>query len=189
MCPWRLVILSIFSHVCCPSICQPWRNVCFNLLPVFSLRCAFVLSCVSSLYILVINHLSDISFANMSFIQDITFFSLFRWFPSLSKNFLVWCRTVSLFLLLLPFTEETYPKKILLSLVSKSILPMFSLRSFMVSGLTFKSLIHFEFISDMWYKKVVQFHSFAWSYFLFPTPFIQETVSSLLYILGAFAIN
>ena len=37
-------------------------------------------------------------------------------------------------------------KKILLRLISKSILLMFSSRSFMVSGLRFKSLIQFEFI-------------------------------------------
>ena len=30
--------------------------------------------------------------------------------------------------------------------MSKSVLPMFSLKSFRGSGLTFKSLIHFEFI-------------------------------------------
>ena len=30
--------------------------------------------------------------------------------------------------------------------MSKSVLPMLSSRSFIVSGLTFKSLIHFEFI-------------------------------------------
>ena len=37
-------------------------------------------------------------------------------------------------------------KKILLWFMSKSILPMFSYRSFIVSGLIFRSLIHFEFI-------------------------------------------
>ena len=30
--------------------------------------------------------------------------------------------------------------------MSESVLPMFSSRSFVVSGLTFRSLIHFEFI-------------------------------------------
>ena len=30
--------------------------------------------------------------------------------------------------------------------MSKSVLPVFSARSFIVSGLTFKSLIHFQFI-------------------------------------------
>ncbi|KAB1279762.1 hypothetical protein Cadr_000015692 [Camelus dromedarius] len=37
-------------------------------------------------------------------------------------------------------------QKILLRLMSKSLLPVFSSRSFMVSGFTFKSLIHFEFV-------------------------------------------
>ena len=30
--------------------------------------------------------------------------------------------------------------------MSESVLPMFSYRSFIVSGLTFRSLIHFEFV-------------------------------------------
>ena len=37
-------------------------------------------------------------------------------------------------------------KKVLLGFMSKSVLPMFSSKSFVVSGLTFRSLIHFEFI-------------------------------------------
>ena len=37
-------------------------------------------------------------------------------------------------------------QRILLWSVSESVLPMFSSRSFIVSGLTFRSLIHFEFI-------------------------------------------
>ena len=37
-------------------------------------------------------------------------------------------------------------KKILLRFMSESVLPMFSSRSFIVSGLTFRSLIHFELI-------------------------------------------
>ena len=37
-------------------------------------------------------------------------------------------------------------KKILLRFMSKSVLPMFSSKSFIVSGLTFRSLIHSEFI-------------------------------------------
>ena len=36
-------------------------------------------------------------------------------------------------------------KKILLQFISKSFLPMFSFKSFIESGLTFRSLIHFEF--------------------------------------------
>ena len=37
-------------------------------------------------------------------------------------------------------------KNTLLQFMTKSVLPMFSCRSFMVSGLTFRSLIHFELI-------------------------------------------
>ena len=37
------------------------------------------------------------------------------------------------------------PKKIFLRLMSEGVLPMFSFKSFIVSGLTFRSLIHFEF--------------------------------------------
>uniref|UniRef100_A0A9L0S6E0 Uncharacterized protein n=1 Tax=Equus caballus TaxID=9796 RepID=A0A9L0S6E0_HORSE len=42
--------------------------------------------------------------------------------------------------------EDMVSKKILLILMSKSVLPTFSSRSPMVSGLSFSSLIHFEFI-------------------------------------------
>ena len=37
-------------------------------------------------------------------------------------------------------------KKILLRFMSESVLPMFSSKSFIVSILTFRSLVHFEFI-------------------------------------------
>ena len=43
-------------------------------------------------------------------------------------------------------TLESGSKRILLLLMSKSILPIFSSKSFIVSGLTFRSLIYFEFI-------------------------------------------
>ena len=50
---------------------------------------------------------------------------------------------------------------------------MFSSKSFMVSGLSFKSSIHFELI--LLYKIGVQFHYFAHRYLVFPTLFIEET--------------
>ena len=63
-----------------------------------------------------------------------TVFLFCWWFPLLCKSFLV------------PLPEETYPKKLLLRLMPKRSLPMFSSRSFMVSCLPFKFLIHFDFI-------------------------------------------
>ena len=48
------------------------------------------------------------------------------------------CGPICLSLLLLFLPEETDPKNILLRLMSKSILPMLSPRSFMISSLKFK---------------------------------------------------
>ena len=49
--------------------------------------------------------------------------------------------------------------------MSESVLPMFSSMSFIVSGLTFKSLIHFEFIFVYGVRKcsnVILLHGAAW---------------------------
>ena len=62
-----------------PSLCLLWRNVCSGLLPSFKMDGdddnddgdkddndeVLILSCISSLYILYINSLLDISFANI----------------------------------------------------------------------------------------------------------------------------
>ena len=50
---------------------------------------------------------------------------------------------------LFPLLWETDPKKIILSFMSKSILFMFSSKRAMVSGLTYRCLIHFSFIFYM----------------------------------------
>ena len=41
-------------------------------------------------------------------------------------------------------------KKMLVEFMSESVLPMFSSRSFIESGLTFRFLIHFELIFCLW---------------------------------------
>ena len=61
-------------------------------------------------------------------------------FPFTVQCFLVWHSTIGLFLLLPASTEKTYPK-----LVLQSVYCLFFSRSFIVSGLTVKSLSHFEF--------------------------------------------
>ena len=52
---------------------------------------------------------------------------------------------------------------------------MFSSRSFMIWGLTFKSLIHFKLIF-VYGEIVAQFHSSACSFPVFSVPFIEEIV-------------
>ena len=68
-----------------------------------------------------------------------------------------------------------------------SVLPMFSSNSFIVSGFTFRSLIHFEFIFVYGVRKCSKFHSFTCSCPVFPAPFIEEAVFAPLYILASFA--
>ena len=59
-----------------------------------------------------------------------------------------------------PLLEETDPPKILLRPLSRSVLPIFYSRSFMVSGLTLKSLICFVYFC-MKFGKIVQFDYFV----------------------------
>ena len=74
-------------------------------------------------------------------------------------------------------------KKVFLQFMPKSILPMFSSKSFIVSSLTFKSLIHFAFIYLflVWCQRMFQFHSFTCSCIVFPALFIEETVFIIVY--------
>ena len=63
-------------------------------------------------------------------------------------------------------------QKTLLWFMSNSVLPMFSSRSFMVYGLTFRSLIHFEFIFIYDVRKI---HSCTCNSPVFPAPLMEET--------------
>ena len=66
--------------------------------------------------------------------------------------------------------------------MSKSVLPMFFTRRFMISTLEFRSLIHFEFILYIWCENfLISF--FTCTYPIFPVLVIEQTVFFLLYIL------
>ena len=72
--------------------------------------------------------------------------------------------------------------------MSESVLPMFSSRSFLVSGLTFRSLIHFEFIFVYGVGSVLI--SFVYmSLSSFPSPIYEEAVFAPLYIFASFIKN
>ena len=66
-------------------------------------------------------------------------------------------------------------KKILLRLMWKSIVPIFSSRSFMISDTTFKSYF------CIWYEKVVQFDSSAYSCTVLSIPFIKDTLCPIFH--------
>ena len=70
--------------------------------------------------------------------------------------------------------------------MSESVLPMFSFRSFIISGLTFRSLIHFEFVFVCMVLESLLVSFFYTQLTSFPTLFVEETVFSLLYIFASF---
>ena len=100
---------------------------------------------MSCLYILEINPLSIASFAHVFSHSESCLFVLFK--VSFAAQRLLSLIRYYLFSFVFIFiTLGGGSKKILLQFMSKSVLPMFSSKSFIMSGLTFRSLIRFEFI-------------------------------------------
>ena len=93
---------------------------------------------------ILINPLSDVSWQISSPIQEVAFLFCL-WFSLVSQHFLVGWSPIFLFFSFVSLAWGDISKEILLRMMSESLLPVFS-SSFMVLNLTFKSLIHFEFI-------------------------------------------
>ena len=64
---------------------------------------------------------------------------------------------------------------------------MFSSRSFIISGLTFRSSNNFEFI--FLYAVRECSHCFTFGFLVFPVPLAEETIFSLFYILASIDID
>uniref|UniRef100_A0A8C9ECD3 Uncharacterized protein n=1 Tax=Phocoena sinus TaxID=42100 RepID=A0A8C9ECD3_PHOSS len=104
-----------------------------------------ILSCMSCLYTLEINPLSVDSVANLFSHSEGCLFVLF--IISFAVQKLLSLIRSHLFIFVFIFiTLGGETRKILLRFMSKSVLHMFSSKSFIVSGFTFRSLICFEFI-------------------------------------------
>ena len=133
-------MLSILSCVCWLSVCLLWRNVYLHILSIFliGLLVFLILSCMNCLYILEINLLLAISFAN---IFSVVFFLLFK--VSFAEQKLLSFIRSHLFIFVFIFIYlGGGSKKILIRFMSKNILLMFFSKSFIVFGLSFKCLIH-----------------------------------------------
>ena len=150
----QLVMLSIFSCAFWPLAYFLWRNVCQIFCQFFDwwkdikkdtkLLELFVYfgdySLVDCFICKYFSHSESCSFvygflccARAFKFNQIPFKIYFNFFYFLLKLFI--------------FIILGYgPKKILLQLMSKSVLHMFSSKNFIVSGFTFRSLIYFEFI-------------------------------------------
>ena len=102
-----------------------------------------ILSFMGCLYILEINPLSVVLFANISSCFVSCLFVLVASFAVQKLLNLIKSHLVMVFIFI---TIGGGLKMILLWFISKGVLPMFSSKSFVISSLTFRSLIHFEFI-------------------------------------------
>ena len=76
-------------------------------------------------------------------------------------------------------------------IMSKNGLPMFSSKSFIVSGLTFMALIHFEFVFVYCVRECSKFILFYFtrSCVVFPAPLIEEAIFTSLSTLASFVID
>ena len=139
---WWLVILNIFSCTCWPFVCFLWKNVCsVSLLYLNQIACFLLLSCVSSLYIIwVLTH----------FIYDLQVFYLIRF--HFVGDFLCCAEASEIdivpliyfcFCCLCLWCPNPKKKKSLLNDLG-AYPSIFSSRNFIITGLLFKSLIHFE---------------------------------------------
>ena len=99
---------------------------------------------MSCLYIMEFNLLSVASFANVFFHSEgcpfISFMDSFA-----MQKLLHLIRSHLLIFVFIFITLGGVSKKILLRFMSKSVLPMFSSKSFILLGLTVRSLVRFDF--------------------------------------------
>ena len=134
--------LSIFSCASCPSVCLLWRNVYLGL-TIFQLGC--LLFVVVELYELLV-YFGDEALVSCIICKD------FLPFCGLSFLFMVSFAVQKLLSLIrshwfifvfIVIMLGGRSNKILLRFMLKNVLPILSPRSFIVSCLKFRSLIHF----------------------------------------------
>ena len=102
---------------------------------------------VSSLYFLDIKPLSDMSFSNIFFHTAGCLFLLLRVSFATVEKLLSMIQSHLFTFYFISIARGDVFKKKLLTFMFKTVLPTFSSKSLMVSLLTLRSLIHFEFTS------------------------------------------
>ena len=101
-----------------------------------------ILNCMSCLYVLELNRLSVSSFENIFSHSEVCIFVLFMVSFAVQK-LLSFIRSHLLIFVFIFITLGGGSKKVLLGFMSNNVVPTFSSKSFIESGLTFRSLIYF----------------------------------------------
>ena len=104
-----------------------------------------ILSCMSCLYLLDVNSLSALSFVFILSHSESCLFTLLT-FSFIMPKLLSLIRFHLFIFILISIILGRWAIEDLVMIMSEKVLPMFSSKSFIVSGLTVRSLIHFEFI-------------------------------------------
>ena len=141
----------------------------------FLIECLSSWTCVSSLYILEIKPLSEVSLANM-FPQIVGSIFILMLFSLAVQKFFNLMRSHLFILSFMSLALGDISVKMLLRGMSEIFLPMFYSRTFIVSQLIFKSFIHLEFIFVYGVKLVIEFHFLPHSCPDVRTPSDEETV-------------
>ena len=134
---------------------------------------------MSSLYILEIRPLSEVSLANMFSHTVGSLFILMLFSLAMQKLFILMWSHLFILSFISPALGDV-SVRILLHGMSEIFLPMFSSRTFMVLRLIFKSFIHLEIFLCMM-QDGGQVSPFACSCPDLPTPFVEEASLTPLY--------
>uniref|UniRef100_A0ABI7ZIW1 G-protein coupled receptors family 1 profile domain-containing protein n=1 Tax=Felis catus TaxID=9685 RepID=A0ABI7ZIW1_FELCA len=166
--------------MCLSTICMPSLEKClfFSAHFLIGLFGFLVLSCISSLCILVTYPLSYMSFANI--LSHSVGCLLVLLIVSFAVQKVFYLDVVLVDYFLFPLPQET-SRKMLVQLMSEKLLPVLSSRIFMASGLTFRSLIHFELTFVYGVKKWSSVIFFACRCPVFPAPFVGDCLFPIAY--------
>ena len=137
---------------------------------------SLILSCMSPSYILDTNPLLFISLENI-FPHSVGFLFMLSMVSFAVQKLWSLIQSHLFIFVFISFAWEDTAKKIYFHSTSQRMfLPMFSLRSFTVSGLIFRSFnllwVHF----CIWYEEMFQYYCFTWSCPVFPAPLTEGAV-------------